>query len=328
MLGVDRITVIIPAYRVEQHIKTCLDTVLQQTYQETKVLVIDDGSTDETGSICDEYTMIDCHFASIHTKNQGSAMARNVGLDLVDSEIIAMIDSDDCVNINYLSDMYQTMVETKADIVSHLNQGFVNDEDIDTKEVIQINEEDIQVLSRKQTMARIVNEYRPAYITPFKLYKTSLFYNLRYPNVKKNDDEWIIHQLIDRIDKVAFLNVKNYYYRFNPDSQTRSFSVDVFSDVFALLDRLNLLREKYSNLAEVGERNFFYRVMDVLNQCNSHSIDWNSHYMKIKREMKYIFWRNIKNQRSLYSRRDLLRIGMFVYFPSVYFKNLPRKNGE
>ena len=111
------ISVIIPVYNVGEFLAPCLDSLLAQTYQNLEILLIDDGSTDASGTRCDEYAARDPRFKVTHKENGGVSSARNLGLDIAKGQYIAFVDSDDRVKPDYFEVLYRSMAETKADIV-------------------------------------------------------------------------------------------------------------------------------------------------------------------------------------------------------------------
>lgn len=112
-----QISIIVPVYKVEQYLHKCLDSILAQTFTDWECILIDDGSPDNSGAICDEYAQQDSRFRVIHQENKGSAGARNVGLDVAKGEWIAFVDSDDWVEPDYLECLYNEAERTGADVV-------------------------------------------------------------------------------------------------------------------------------------------------------------------------------------------------------------------
>ena len=111
-----KISVIVPIYNVEPYLHRCVDSLLLQTYQDFELILIDDGSTDNCGMICDEYAALDDRIRVIHKLNGGLSDARNVGLEIATGEYIAFVDSDDWVARDYLECLFVTLCETGADI--------------------------------------------------------------------------------------------------------------------------------------------------------------------------------------------------------------------
>lgn len=111
------ISVIIPVYNTANKLKRCVDSILCQTFQDYEIILIDDGSTDESGQICDQYALASTKVYVRHKENGGVSSARNIGIDISKGEYICFVDSDDYVDNNYLNDMYSILVEKSADIV-------------------------------------------------------------------------------------------------------------------------------------------------------------------------------------------------------------------
>ncbi len=111
------ISVIIPVYQVEQYLKQCLDSVLCQTYQNLDIILVDDGSRDSSGFICDQYAAKDSRIRVVHKENGGLVSARKAGLRIAYGELIAYVDSDDWIEEDMYMDMYHTMMENQADVV-------------------------------------------------------------------------------------------------------------------------------------------------------------------------------------------------------------------
>ena len=110
-----KISVIVPVYNVEKYLERCIKSILYQTYQNLEIILIDDGSTDNSGKICDTYAQIDNRIKVYHGDNVGAGMARNVGLDIATGEYITFIDSDDYIGNMRLADMIKNTIKTGAD---------------------------------------------------------------------------------------------------------------------------------------------------------------------------------------------------------------------
>lgn len=110
----DYITVIIPVYNVEKYLNKCIESVLNQTYENIKIVLIDDGSTDSSGKICDQYMKEHNNIVVIHKKNEGAGLTRNVGLNIADSRYIAFVDADDYIDNNMYEKLYENLVKNNA----------------------------------------------------------------------------------------------------------------------------------------------------------------------------------------------------------------------
>lgn len=112
------ISIIVPIYNVEKYLPKCIESIINQTYTDLEILLIDDGSTDNSGLICDKYASIDNRIRVIHKKNGGLSDARNVGLDICKGKYISFIDSDDYIELTMYEKMIKIMINQKVDIVS------------------------------------------------------------------------------------------------------------------------------------------------------------------------------------------------------------------
>ena len=121
----DKISVIIPVYNVEKYLAECMDSILHQTYHNLEILLIDDGSTDSSGQICDDYAAIDKRIIVIHKSNGGLSDARNEGLKYVTGEYLTFVDSDDIVEYRFLEKLYYELNAVAADIAICHVEAFV-----------------------------------------------------------------------------------------------------------------------------------------------------------------------------------------------------------
>ena len=117
MNGKPLVSVVIPVYNVHNYVRQCLDTIFNQTYRNLEIILVDDGSTDESGSICDSYAMHDARTQVLHTENRGLASARNLGLKKAKGEYLSFVDSDDWIELNTIETLVNTAILENADIV-------------------------------------------------------------------------------------------------------------------------------------------------------------------------------------------------------------------
>ena len=233
------ISVIVPVYKVEQYLHRCVDSILAQTYPHIEVVLVDDGSPDRCGAICDEYAQADRRVQVVHRPNGGLSAARNSGLDVCRGEYIGFVDSDDYISTEMYMQLYHDITLYKTLLafchsdVRHGNHG-------DNKHYGQGSE----ARSKSYVMSRSLNEsiWWSAWT---KLYHKSLFEGIRYPEGKTNEDLPVTIRIFDRCDHIAINYNKLYYYCIRDGSITTSrlnphkFDIlDNASDVLGLLLRL------------------------------------------------------------------------------------------
>lgn len=214
------ITVIVPVYKVEPYLRRCVDSILAQTFTDFELILVDDGSPDKSGAICDEYAAKDSRVHVIHQPNGGLSAARNAGLDWAftnsDSQWISFVDSDDWVHPRYLEYLYRAAEETGCRIsVCEYEQ---TDGQRNAAEPVQTFEPRVV-----DGLAFFVSEKNVvATVAVVKLYDKTLFHDMRYPVGKIHEDEFVTWHLLAEAGNVAVMESKLYYYFVNTNGITRS----------------------------------------------------------------------------------------------------------
>lgn len=276
------VSVIVPIYRVEKYMRRCIDSILVQTYKDLEVILIDDGSPDDCGKICDEYAKKDARIKVIHKENGGLSSARNVGLDVATGEYISFVDGDDFISPIMIQTMVEKLEENSAELCIC---GFqYTDEDGNflqksTKAIIQDG-----VMSREIAISKLNGYY---VIACNKLYKKQLFSHLRFKEGKIHEDEFIMHYIFDRCKTIVTLSERFYFYVQQPRSIMNSaFSVKRLDGAWALYDRYLFFKSK-------GEKRFAkkaaWQANGVLMVCLS-----NLPYKENKKAIDPIFWKIYK----------------------------------
>lgn len=315
----EKITVLVPVYNMGKYLRTCFDSILAQTYKNFELLAIDDGSTDDSPTICDEYANKDERVRVIHTKNQGQDMARNTGLDNTHTDYIAMVDADDCVNCHFLEILADAMEKTGADMVYGYTKNFETDDEIDFNEKIDIIDENIVCVGAKDMIVRFCKDYDPGIAVPHKLYKIKVFDGVRYPPVRVNIDEWTIHHLLLNCEKVAYVTSRIYYYRQSPEGMTRNFSLKKISGVLALLDRIKTLGAAgYDELLPSLYIRFFEGAEKFYGNCRKHGLKTQKKFRDLKPEFRKAYKMGVSTQTDTYDRKQMFAKKMFGYSFALY----------
>ena len=174
------VSVIIPVYNVEPYLREALDSVLSQTYDNLEIILIDDGSTDGSGDICDEYALHDSHIRVIHQNNKGLSAARNAGLDVISGDYIVFLDSDDVYLPEYVSYLKEILVKEDADIVECKLKTFRNGESYANNESITDQSTEYRTFNRIEALHALVHDDISVVATN-KLYKRKLWDDIRFP---------------------------------------------------------------------------------------------------------------------------------------------------
>lgn len=249
------ISVIIPVYGVEKYLKRAVDSVLAQTYRNLEIILVDDGSPDACPAICDEYAAKEARVRVIHKENGGLSDARNAGLDIAGGDYIAFLDSDDYFAPFFIEVLYKELVRTKAQVSLcryEVTEALLPQDgpDFDTvRRAYLEGEADCKEYDRNQMLLNQYDAICPDatyFIVAWnKLYKASLWKNVRFPKGKIHEDEATTYRIFDKIEKGVYVNMPMYAYFSMPDSITRAkFNVRRLQWFDALDDRIAFLSEK------------------------------------------------------------------------------------
>lgn len=243
------ISIIVPVYNVENYLNNCIESILNQTYSNFELLLINDGSQDKCGRICEDYAEKDSRIRVFHKRNGGLSDARNYGIDVSRGEYITFIDSDDCVDYRYLEALYEDIQTSEADI-SIIN--YIAKDDVSGSFYFHVLKNDIfhKLYSVSEWLSKEgIYEYgfdTVLHVAWGKLYKKSLFENVRYPVGCTSEDDLTTYKLYLLSNKISFRNDGLYIYTINragsimsdPYKQRKS---NIDQDIRAIEERMALL---------------------------------------------------------------------------------------
>ena len=209
------VSIIVPVYNGEKYLSECLDSILLQTYENFELIVVNDGSTDDTGKILEDYARKDCRIHVISQENVGLSGARNKGLDFCIGDYITMIDSDDCIAENYLEVLLALALETHSDIVVA--------ESARKQARLGLNGESYIMLESNDFVAQVLYKKRSDNSACGRLYARNLWSDLRFSNLYYEDLE-IFPKITLKANRITYTKAKLYYYRTNEEGITGHFS--------------------------------------------------------------------------------------------------------
>lgn len=269
----DKISVIIPVYNVEQYLKEGIESLLNQTYNNLEIILVDDGSKDSSGMICDEYAKKDARIKVIHTINRGQSCARNQGLQAATGEYISFMDSDDYVEQNRYKKAMKLMLENDADIVEcNFDGRRLKPQNDCTNNEVKIMT-GIEALSR-QLDPNIHYSY-PTISVWTKLFKRELVDDISFPEGKVHEEYNFICIALFRCRKYIYTNTVLYHRVLREDSTTaEKFSIRYF-------DKLEVMHERSNFLTDVGEHNLYRMskageytlLLELFFLCHQHKMD-------------------------------------------------------
>lgn len=254
------ISVIVPVYKVEPYLHRCVDSILGQTFTDFELILVDDGSPDNCGSICDEYAVKDSRVVVIHQENGGLSAARNAGIDWAfansDSQWLSFIDSDDWVHPEYLQRLFNIAKAQDADMVFCTLTAFTEDNDgykeiefwgkpsCEARKGVKILQEATRTRNGKLSGHHV--------IACNKLYAKKIFTDLRYPAGQVHEDEATAHRVLGACKKVVGVADSLYFYRQNPSSIMKAQN-GLYRDLCITLaygDRIQYYHQKQLEIAD------------------------------------------------------------------------------
>ena len=239
----DLISIIIPIYNVEKYLEKCLNSVINQTYSNLEIILIDDGSTDNSKFICDEYAKKDKRIIVIHQKNGGLSYARNVGLNNANGKYITFVDSDDFISKYYIEILYQNIIKYNCEI-SMCSQYIVSDKNIidDNKTINNVKLFDSITALKLMLYQKKINNSAWG-----KLYNKSVFENIMYPVGKIYEDISTTYKTFLKSKKVCLSSCKYYYYV----KRTGSISYKFNNKTLDILDNVYFMQNDLKNNVEL-----------------------------------------------------------------------------
>ena len=258
-----KISVIVPVYKVEPYLRKCLDSIVNQTYQNLEIILVDDGSPDSCGAICDEYTAKDQRILVIHQPNGGLSAARNAGLDIATGECIGFVDSDDWVEPKMFEALLWGLETAGADIAVCGRYEEYKDRRV------AIDWPENQAMNCEEALEELLHNERLQNLVWDKLYRRELFEGIRFPEGKTFEDIAVMYRLFLRSEKVLCVPGAMYHYLQRPDSIVSDGSL---KNKFA---RYEMLWQRYEDLKEDWPQ--FANLMAA--QCISSAISlWAAYY--------------------------------------------------
>ena len=232
------VSMIVPVYQVEKYIAQCIESVLNQTFKDFELILIDDGSKDQSGSICDLYAAKDDRILVIHTENRGAAAARNVGLDHASGRYITFLDGDDYLDEHMIARMYEEIEHSEYDMVVCDFLNLLPDEEDNF--IVHLQEETV---NGRNVLEHLKNErnYGLWTIVWNKIYKREVLENLRFPDGKYFEDEFFSNQLYLFSNQIHVIPDVLCYHRVLASSTMNTQKIENYLDLLdALQERLDI----------------------------------------------------------------------------------------
>ena len=248
------ISIIVPIYKVEAYLKRCLDSLLNQEYQDFELVLVDDGSPDQCGEMCDEFAEKDSRIRVIHKENGGLSDARNAGLAVASGDYVTFVDSDDWVAPGYLGKMYAALMQEGADICECIAVSTDSEVMIENlgsgARTSFTTEEGLKVLILDTELHQHVWN---------KLYKREMIEGILFEKGKTNEDEFWTYRVFGRAQKIVKLDIILYYYFQRPGSiMGESYSLKRLDVLDAKVERQRYMEKYFPVLFDIAGLNLYW----------------------------------------------------------------------
>ncbi|EGO2810053.1 glycosyltransferase family 2 protein, partial [Enterococcus faecalis] len=253
------VSVVIPVYNVEKYVEKCLDSVINQTYQNLEIIIVNDGSTDNSLSVCQKKKLSDSRIKLINKENGGLSSARNAGIECAQGEFICFIDSDDWIELDYIEVLLNGMENTNVDI-SVIQM--IKVKDFNKIAFQSESQTKWDIFERETAMRELFSSNLIGYSANNKLYRISLFKSIRYPEGMLMEDKGTTYRLIDSSTKVAVNGSTKYHYYLRDNSILRTdFNQKNFDSFIIHEEILNFMDEHYPSISPKVKSRYVYEAI-------------------------------------------------------------------
>ena len=301
-----KISVIVQVYNAEKYLDSCIQSVLKQTYPNWELILIDDGSKDESGAIADRYKQTENRIQVVHQQNAGVSAARNQGLDMATGDYIVFLDADDELTTDCLNKLLKNAVENHADIVAGKCSSDRN---------LTNPSGEITVWRGEEALKNALMDNPFTYSACAKLFHRECIGNTRFvPEIKINEDSYFIFQLLTK--KTTFVGIEDeiYVYKENPDSASRAVFSDKFFDILRVADlKFKKIQEDFPDLIKLAYNMQLKAKMNLLKLL---ALRTNTEYYKLEKTL--LAWIQ-ENKRYYISVTDSDDKWMFILNNHLYF---------
>lgn len=311
------ISVIIPVYRVEDYLRECVDSVINQTYKNLEIILVDDGSPDNCGKICDEYAQKDERVRVIHKKNGGLSDARNVGIAQSSGEYLMFVDSDDLLTEDSIGFLYDLIIKNNAQLAVGGRERF----DSETNAILDtdFSEEESNTVFDKVAMMR--NSFKNGCAAWARLYSREVHADIQFPVGKINEDEAIVLRILERCSRIAQSNHIVYRYRCRPESITTStFSLKKLAWQKHCAQNLDFVREKYPELIPDAAARYRSSLLWSLSEIAMSDEFFPEETANMQGKLKTYY--QLFKQIPFECRADKIRLFLLKYLPFKVYRTL------
>ena len=309
------ISIVIPVYNVEKYLTDCLDSIVNQTFQDWEVIMVNDGSSDRSAEICKKYREKDKRFYLLEQCNKGVSAARNSGIELCKGEYVFFMDADDTILDNTLSDLYDVINNTNSDIVSFQYQKIQHQEDIAEQSL----PDEYQLLSKEQALKLFLDEQLIGISMCTKLVKRSVIEGIQFEVGRaSNEDKYFLFKTLLSAKRVVVLPTRYYCYWTRENSATtKPFDARWFDGYYFAKKIYDYICEKMPELEPDARYQLLSSCYFLIRQMDNQKVSKNyaEEYKMIRKEVQKLRVRDILNIISPQRRKGIILI---KYAPWLY----------
>lgn len=262
------LSIIVPVHNCEKYIEKCINSILNQTFKDFELILVDDGSSDNSGKVCDYFNETDSRIKVIHQKNMGVSVARNVGLDISNGKYIGFIDGDDYIEKDMYEFLYSNIKKYEAEVaICGIENIFIKN-DGSEKLIHQTSDfSGVKILNGEEAFSESLKSKIFSVNPVNKLFDKKLFEGERFPEGKISEDAFIIPSILLKAKKVVCkADIKYYYVRHENSITTSSFFEKDWNVTEAYLNHLNTVKKHYPKLIKEVEFRHIWSYTYVLDK--------------------------------------------------------------
>lgn len=316
-----KISIIVPVYNVEEYLEICIDSILNQTFKDFELILVNDGSTDNSLKICKYYENIDNRIYIIDKKNGGLSSARNAGLDIAKGEYIGFVDSDDYIHPQMYELLYNQIIKNKADIsmCDFKKVSEFNKKELSAKGILNNK---IEILDNKESLFKLGEKDSVTYIVSWnKLYNKGLFKNIRFKEGIIHEDEYIIHRLLYQAKNLVYIKGRLYFYLQREGSiMNRKTNINSTDYLLACSDRVRFFYEKdLIQLKDKWQMFYLWKLFTDYHELRE-NYNGNKKLEIIRKDFTKLLKILLKDKK--YSIKEKISWIIFAINPNIYYKIL------
>ena len=321
------VSIVVPVYNVEKYLVRCINSLINQDFKNIEIILVDDGSSDSSGILCDNYAKKDNRIKVIHQKNGGMSAARNTGIDIATGDYIMFVDSDDEVASDIVSKLLDACISHSADI-SQCGTKYIDENDILLKEDCS---QTSCLLEGSEKMKELLDDRIVTTMVWGKLYKSILLKNIRFPMGKYHEDIYFCYQIIHKSSNVYVINESLYYYRQVKGSiMHQTFNMKHLHALDATQERRDFIAIHYPCLLPLANATLVMSSIKIIEKIMDSNIKLKNEEKKLKKVVKknlkdFIKYSRASNKTKIFARIMSVSLAISRVLHKVLSRNRKEK---